>query len=463
MADFDLAFGAISELAPLIEKGEVSPLDVTEAVLARIGELDGRLNSYITVTADDARDAARTAAAEIRSGNYKGPLHGIPLAVKDLYATRGVLTTFGAVLHKDWIPDFDAAVVERLRGAGAVLLGKNNLHEFAFGTTSDNPRFGAVHNPWKEDHHPGGSSGGSAAAVAGGLAFASIGSDTAASIRQPAACCGCVGLMPTYGRVSKFGALALSWSMDHVGPLTRTVTDAALVLQAIAGPDRRDPASAGVPVPDYLAAIENGVEGLRIGVAREHFFGGGDDDVDEAVEAALGVFGGLGAKLSDVTFPDIAAAGAAGNCIIMSEGAAYHARDLREKPEGFSEGTRNDLLAGNLYSAVQYHQAQRLRRFLSDQAAEVMRGLDAVVMATSPVPATPIATANQENVPLRLRNTMPFNVVSLPAISVPCGYTAKGLPVGLQIVGKAFDEATVLRVARAYEAATPWHTQHPAL
>jgi aspartyl-tRNA(Asn)/glutamyl-tRNA(Gln) amidotransferase subunit A len=463
MASSELALSSIADLAPRLAAGELSPVEVTEAVLARIAQYDTQLHSYITVMADSARHAARAAEAAMQAGNYLGPLHGIPIAVKDLYATRGVRTTFGSPLFADWIPDHDAAVVERLKRAGAVIIGKANLHELAFGTTSANPHYGAVANPWNLHCHPGGSSGGSAAAVAAGLACGALGSDTGASIRQPAACCGIVGLKPTYGRISKFGALPLSWSMDHAGPMTRTVTDTALMLQVLAGHDARDPGCVSRPVPDYTAQLNSGIHGKKIGVAREFFFEDCDPEVASAVEAALDVFRSLGATVQEIVLPDMQAARAAGTVILFAEAAAYHAADLRERPHAFSDEVRALIEMGGFYTAVQYVQAQRLRRRLTAETRQALATYDAMVMPTSPVPATPITPDPPGHAALRPRNTLPFDFISLPAISVPCGFTRAGLPVGLQIVGKAFDEAGVLRIARAYEQATAWHRQHPVL
>lgn len=463
MAPSDLAFSSIDALAPRLASGDLSPVEVTEAMLARIEQYDMRLRSYITVMADSARHAARAAEAAIRAGTYLGPLHGIPIAVKDLYATRGVRTTFGSPLFADWIPDYDATVVERLKRAGAVIVGKTNLHELAFGTTSANPHYGAVRNPWHPECHPGGSSGGSAAAVVAGLAFGALGSDTGASIRQPAACCGIVGLKPTYGRISKFGALPLSWSMDHAGPMTRTVTDAALMLQVLAGYDARDPGCAQRPVPDYTAQLTTGIRGSKIGIARDYFFEACDAEVLSAVEATFEVFRSLGATVEEITLPDMQAARAAGTMILFSEATAYHAADLHQRPQAFSNEVRALLEMGSFYTAVQYVQAQRLRRHLTAQTSHALASFDAMVMPTSPVPATPITPDPPGHAALRPRNTLPFDLISLPAISVPCGFTSAGLPVGLQIVGKAFDEAGILRVAYAYEQATAWHTRHPVL
>ncbi|MFQ5994850.1 MAG: amidase [Acidiferrobacterales bacterium] len=463
MSQTELAFLSIAELAPRIAAHELSPVALTDAVLARIARHNDQLNAYITVTEESARQAAQAAETTIQAGNYLGPLHGVPVAVKDLFAMRGVRTTCGSPLLADWIPNHDAAVVEQLMKAGAVIVGKTNLHELAYGTTSNNPHYGAVHNPWDPKYHPGGSSGGSATAVAAGLAMGALGSDTGASIRQPAACCGIVGLKPTFGCVSKFGALPLSWSMDHVGPMTRTVHDCALMLQALAGHDSRDPTSIDRSVPDYVAHLDRNLLRRRIGIARDYFFENCDPEVAALVDAAVGVLRDLGAVTEEIVLPDMRAARAAGSLIISVEAAAYHAVDLRERPGSFSDELRAALEMGSFYSGVDYAQAQRMRRLISAETERRLAGFDAIVMPTSPVAATPIVDDPPGHVTLRSRNTLPFDFVSLPAISVPCGFTAAGLPIGLQIVGKAFDEAGVLQIAYAYERATSWHSRHPLL
>ncbi|RMF88185.1 MAG: amidase, partial [Nitrospinota bacterium] len=351
----------------------------------------------------------------------------------------------------------------RLKRAGAVLLGKTNLHELAFGTTSANVHYGPVRNPWNLEYHPGGSSGGSAAAVAAGLADGALGSDTGASIRQPAACCGIVGLKPTFGLVSKFGGLPLSWSMDHAGPMTRTVIDAALLLQVLAGYDPRDPGSVRRPVPEYTRHIDQGIRGYKIGIARDYFFEGCDPEVVDCVEQSLETFRQLGATVEEIPLPDMRVARAAGTVILFSEATAYHAGHLRRRPEAFSPEVKALIEMGGFFTAVHYVQAQRLRRYLTQETLKALAPYQAMVMPTSPVPATPIEPDPPGHASLRPRNTLPFDLISLPAISLPCGFTRAGLPVGLQIVGKPFAEAEVLRIAYAYEQATPWHEKHPAL
>lgn len=461
MAERDDAYATIADIAPRIEKGELSPVELTELMLARIDKHDGALNSYITVTADAARAEAEAAAKEIAQGNYRGPLHGVPVAVKDLFATDGVKTTFGTKLYADWVPDFDAAAVEKLRQAGAVILGKTNLHELAFGTTSNNPHYGAVRNPWDTDCHTGGSSGGSAAAVAAGLAYAALGSDTGASIRQPAHCCGIVGIKATFGRVSKYGGLPLSWSMDHAGPLTRSVRDAGILLQALAGHDRRDPTTVDQPVPDFLAHVDDGIKGLKIGIARDYFFENCEAGVAARVEDAIGVLRGLGAQVGEIPMPDMRAVYAAGNVILFSEAWACYRADYQRDPDLFSPEVQALLDMGSFYTADHLLQAQRLRRHMTQEVIVGLHGYDAMVMPTCPVATMPIDNSPPEHAILRVQNTQPFDTVSLPAISLPCGYTGDGRPVGLQIVGKPYDEGAVLRVAQAYEEATDWHLDRP--
>jgi aspartyl-tRNA(Asn)/glutamyl-tRNA(Gln) amidotransferase subunit A len=459
----NLAYATISTLAPRIAAREISPIELTEAALARIETLDQSLNSFITVTAEQALDTAGKAEQAIAAGDYRGPLHGIPVAAKDLFATKGVRTTAGSKLYTDWRPDHDATAVARLADAGAVLLGKTNMHELAYGTKSNNPHYGPVRNPWDRVCHPGGSSGGSAAAVAAGLAMGALGSDTGASIRQPAACCGIVGLKPTYGRVSKFGAVPLAWSMDHAGPMTRSVKDAALMLQVLAGPDPLDPTTVDHPVPDYTAIIDQGIGGSRIGVARSYFFDDCGPGVAHAMEAAIDTLRGLGATIEDVEIAGMAESRAASTLIISVEAAARFGREVRDQPEGFSDELLEAITMGAFFTAEHYLLAQRARRRLSDGTRCLFAGYDGVIMPTQAVTAGPIDDDPPKHGLLRWRNTEHFDLTGLPAISVPCGFAGDGLPVGLQIAGNAFDEAGVLRIAQAYEQATEWHRKHPAV
>ncbi len=452
----------LSDAAALVRARRVSPVELTRAMLARIERLDSQLTSYITVTAEAALAAAEQAEQAARAGEER-PLLGVPLALKDLFDTAGVRTTGGAKILAERVPQRDATAVARLRRAGAVLLGKLNMHEFAFGVSTANPHFGTCRNPWDPSRIPGGSSGGSGAALAAGLCYGSLGSDTGGSIRIPAALCGVTGLKPTYGRVSRAGVLPLSWSLDHAGPMARTVRDVALLLTVIAGHDPADPASATVPVPDFTAGLEDGVRGVRVGLPRPYFFEQLEEDVARAVEAAVDVLRTEGAEVHEVSVPHLDVAAAAFAPIISAEAAAYHQRWLRERPQDYGEDVRQRLLQGLLYPAVDYVKAQRARRRVLGGFLATLREVDVLITPTVPVTAPPIpgpavATPN----PLT-RCTFPLNLTGLPALSLPCGFDRQGLPVGLQIIGRPFDEATVLRVGHTYQRLTDWHTRRPPI
>jgi len=452
------ALESIVDLAPRLRRKEISPADLTRACLKRIENLDSSLNTFITVTAESALDAARAAEIEIGRGEWRGPLHGIPVALKDLIDTAGTRTTAASALYQNRVPAEDAEIVCRLRRAGAIILGKNNLHEFAYGGSSLVSVFGDVHNPWNPAHIAGGSSGGSAAAVAAGLCYAAIGTDTAGSIREPAALCGCVGLKPTYGRISTRGVIPLAWSLDHLGPMAATVADAAAVLQAIAGYDPLDANSAEVPVSDYLSGLQDGAHSLRVGIPRAHFYVDLDDEVGAAVEKALAVINGLVAETRElqIEIPT-------DRVVQNAESYAVHAENIARTPDLYQAETRRRIRNGEDISTAEYIQ----RRRDLDQARRSIQGIfadvDLLVTPTTPVPAPAIADVKKDPEMLRpaeltlLRNTRPFNVWGLPAISVPCGFTKTGLPVGLQIAGPHWREDLVLRLAHAYEQATEWH------
>ena len=455
----------ISALAPLLQSRQVSPVEVTDAYLQRIERLDGTLNTFIRVMPEEARAAARSAEQEIGSGTYRGPLHGVPLGIKDLFDVAGVPNTMGSKILANSVPSADATLVARLKAAGGIVLGKQNLHEFAFGITSENPHYGVVRNPWRLDRVPGGSSGGTASAVAAGLCAAGIGSDTGASIRAPASWCGIVGLKPTYGRVSRAGGLPLAWSLDHPGPLGRTVADCALVLQAIAGPDPLDPATTQDAVADYSADLEQGVKGLRVGVPREHFFELVEPDVERVVRAAIATLEGLGAEIREVSLPSAVHSQPAGNVIMSVEAAAFHETWLRERPRDYGDDVLLRIRGGLLVSAVEYLRAQQLRTLLQADFARAFEQVDVVVGPTTPLVAPvigqtfdPSGSFNRSPRSIANRLTVPCNLTGMPAASVPCGFS-EGLPVGLQVMGPAFGEALVLRVAAAYEAATSWSRQ----
>jgi aspartyl-tRNA(Asn)/glutamyl-tRNA(Gln) amidotransferase subunit A len=460
---------AVAAVARLLRDRQLSPVELTDAYLERIERLDPSLNSYIRVMPEQARAAARQAEQEIGEGRWRGPLHGVPLGIKDLLDVAGVPTTMGSSILRDNVPDADATVVSRLKDAGAVILGKHNLHEFAFGITSENPHFGAVHNPWSLDRVPGGSSGGTAAAVAAGLCAAGLGSDTGASIRAPASFCGVVGLKPTYGRVSRAGALPLAWSLDHVGPLARSAADCAILLQAIAGYDPRDHASAALPVPDFSADLEQGVAGLRVGVPREYFFEVVEPDVERLVREAIDTLERLGARIEDVSLPRVRHAQVAGNVIMSSEAAAWHQAWLRERPHDYGSDVLRRIRGGLLVHATEYLHSQQMRTLIQRDFAQALERVDVVVSPTVPLVAPPIGRTFEPGGPLNVppravanRTTVPCNLTGMPAISVPCGFS-QGLPVGLQIMGAAFGEPLVLRVAAAYETATEWRQRRPSL
>jgi aspartyl-tRNA(Asn)/glutamyl-tRNA(Gln) amidotransferase subunit A len=465
----DLTDLEITELAPLLRDRRLSPVELTESYLGRIERLDPQLNTYIRVLPERAREAAREAEVEIGRGAWHGPLHGVPLGLKDLFDVAGVPCTMGSKILRDNVPDVDATVVTRLKAAGAIILGKHNLHEFAFGITSENPHYGVVRNPWDLDRVPGGSSGGTAAAVAASLCAGGLGSDTGASIRAPASFCGVVGLKPTYSRVSRAGVLPLAWSLDHVGPLARSVADCALLLQAIAGPDPRDPSSSQVPVPDFSSGLSQGVGGLRLGVPREHFFELLEPGVERLVREAIATLERLGAHLEEVSLPHSVHAQVAGNAIMASEAASLHATWLRERPQDYGADVLQRIQGGLLVRATEYLHSQQMRTLVQQDFAHAFQRVDVVLGPTVPLVAPRIGHTFEPGGPFNVapraianRITVPCNLTGMPAISVPCGFS-DGLPVGLQIMAPAFAESLVLRVAAAYEAACNWRQQRPTV
>ena len=445
----------ISELALRLRQREISPLEVTRVCLERIDKLNPKLNAFITVTAESALGEARAAEAEIARGGWRGLLHGVPVALKDLIDTAGVSTTAASALYKDRIPEHDAEVVRRLRQAGAVIVGKNNLHEFAYGGSSLVSYFGDVHNPRDLSRTAGGSSGGSAAAVAAGLCYAAIGTDTAGSVREPAALCGCVGLKPTYGRVSSRGIIPLSYSLDHVGPLAATVGDAAIMLQVIAGYDGSDLTTCDVPVADYVSALSESPKSLRVGVPRAFFYDDLDAEVAAALEQALAVVKTLVAEVREVRL-DVPT----DRKLQSAESFACHAENISKKPELYQAETLRRLRSGESVTAAEYIRRRRELDEARRSIRDVFAGVDLLITPTMPIPAPAIADLRANPDALRpaelklLRNTRPFNVWGLPTISVPCGLTQSGLPIGLQIAGLHWREDMVLRLAHAYEQAT---------
>ena len=447
----------IREAAEALRERQVSSVELTTAALRRVERLDGKLRAFITVTADLALAQAAAADAALAAGRDLGPLQGIPIAVKDLFATSGIRTTGGSALYRDFVPDYSATVVERLEAAGAVMLGKLNQHELAYGITSANPHFGAVANPWNLEHSPGGSSGGSGAAVAAEIVYAAMGTDTGGSIRIPASFCGTVGLKPTYGRVSRYGVLPLGYSLDHAGPLARSVRDAALVLNAIAGHDRRDDTSARFPVVDYVPEEGCPVRGLRIGFPGNFYFDRLDPEVESSVRGALARAASLGAVVKPVAVPDIAAVNTVARLILLAEASATLEPFLEQR-----DRIGPDVLAlldqGRLLPATDYVNAQRLRRKMRREFAGLWSQVDCLITPTTPnlAPRIGETTVNlggrQEDVRLATtRLVRGINLLGLPALSIPCGLSASGLPVGLQIIGPEFQEELILRVGAALE------------
>jgi aspartyl-tRNA(Asn)/glutamyl-tRNA(Gln) amidotransferase subunit A len=447
----------IREAADALRARRVSAVELAAAANARISRLNSKLNAFITVTAEQAREEARQADAELAAGRDRGPLHGIPVAVKDLFLTRGVRTTCGSKVYEDFVPAIDAAVVERLRAAGAVMFGKLNMHELAYGITSANPHFGPVRNPWNAEHSPGGSSGGSGAAVAAQMVYAAMGSDTGGSIRIPAAFCGVVGLKPTYGRVSRYGALPLAYSLDHMGPLARSVRDAAMVLNAIAGHDRRDPTSSRHPVVDYVPDDGCSIRRLRIGFPENFYFDHLDGGVESSVRGVFARAQSLGALVKPVRVPDVAALNAAGRVIQLAEASAVAEPHLEQR-EKFGPDVLALLDQGRLLPATDYINAQRLRRKLSREFDQLWSEVDCLIAPTTPITAprtgekTVRLGGRDEDVRLATtRLVRGINVLGLPALSIPCGLAASGLPIGVQIIGPAWDEALILRIGAALE------------
>ncbi len=464
MAIQELSSTTLAELSQVIERREASPEDVTRAYLERIESLDGRINSYITVAADEALAEARRASDEIARGQRRGPLHGLPMGLKDLFATKGLRTTAGSKILADWVPDADAHMVSLLRNAGVVVLGKLNMHEWAAGGTTINPHYGPTRNPWDLERIPGGSSGGSGAAVAAGLCAGALGSDTAGSIRIPASLCGIVGLKPTYGLASLRGVLPLSWSLDHVGPMARTVADCALLLEAMAGADPKDPYSAGRQPSPYSDGLQRGVRGLRIGLPRNYFFDNTEPEVEAAVRQAARVLEGEGGRIVEVEVPAVDQTQAIGFPVLIGEAHAYHQNYLKERPDDYGQDVLALLRAGENISSADYINAQRARLDYARRLESVFADVAVLLSPTTIIPAATIESCLKEPPTMILiQNTAPFNLAGLPALSLPCGFTQGGLPIGLQIAGRRFDEATVLRVGAAYEAATDWWKRTPPL
>jgi aspartyl-tRNA(Asn)/glutamyl-tRNA(Gln) amidotransferase subunit A len=478
----------IHELSAAFTTGAASPLAVTEAYLARIGALDAKVGAYLTVMRDEAVAAAKASEARYRAGTPLSPLDGAPIALKDVFCTRGVRTTCGSKILERFVPPYDATMVERLRAAGAVILGKTNMDEFAMGSSTEHSAFQVTRNPWDLARVPGGSSGGSAAAVAGGLAAGAFGTDTGGSVRQPAAFCGVVGFKPTYGRISRYGLIAFASSLDHVAPFALDIVDTALLLGAVAGHDPLDATSVEVPVPDYAAALAGGVKGLKVGVPDEYFGAGLDPEIDRAVRAAIDVLRDLGATIERVSLPTteygvatyyIVAPAEASSNLARYDGVKYGLRvpggkDLidmvsRTRAAGFGPEVKRRIMLGTYalstgYYDAYYGQAQKVRTLVRREFEAAFARVDLLAAPTTPG----VAFKHGEKAdPLAMYMndvyTIPASMTGLPAVSVPCGFNAAGLPIGLQLIGRALDEATLLRAAHTYEQATPWRQRRPEL
>jgi len=477
----------IHELTDAYRRGDLTPTAVAEDYLARIGALDGKVGAYLTVVREQALAAARESELRWRAGTPRGPLDGAPVALKDVLCTAGVRTTAGSKMLERFVPPYDATTVERLQAAGAVILGKTNMDEFAMGSSTEHSAFHPTRNPWDLARVPGGSSGGSAAAVAGGLAAGSYGSDTGGSIRQPAAFCGVVGMKPTYGRVSRYGLIALASSLDQIGPFAQDVTDTALLLTAVAGYDRRDATSIEAPVPDYAAELSKGVAGLTLGLPDEYFIDGMDPDVERAVRQAIEVLKGLGARIERVSLPTTQHSLAAYYVILPAEASSNLARydgvkyglrvagrDLIEmqsktRAAGFGAEVKRRIMLGTYalsagYYDAYYGKAQSVRTLVRREFAAAFARVDLIVAPTTPNVAFKHGE-KEDPLSMYLNDvfTIPGNLSGIPGVSVPCGFNASGLPIGLQVLGRPLDEARVLRAAYAYEQATTWRSRRPDL
>jgi aspartyl-tRNA(Asn)/glutamyl-tRNA(Gln) amidotransferase subunit A len=472
-ASNDLVFMTARELSPLIKTKKVSPVEVTQAFLDRIQTLNPKVNAFITVTADHALEQARQAEKEIRSGKYRAPLHGIPYAPKDILATKNIRTTNGSKVTADWVPNYESTITARLQQAGAILIGKLNLLEFAMGSGVLSG-FGPARNPWHLDYSPAGSSSGSGAALAARMCPLAIGTDTGGSIRGPASFCAIVGLRQTYGRVSRYGVTTLAWTLDVAGPMATNVADTAMLLQAIAGPDPKDRTASPQPVPDYSKSLTTNIKGLRVGVPKQYFWDNAHPDVDKAVHAAIDKLAELGATVVNVEIPHIKYAGSAGWIIDMAEPAAFHEKRIREHPELFDPLVRERMEAATYYPATDYIKAQRVRTILMREMDEVFAKCDVMAVPGNtglPQKLEPAETARSDvkpgsvPTPYRTGNTMIGSVTGIPELIVPCGFSSgtPSLPISIGFYGKAFDEATLFRIGYAYESATEWHKRRPSI
>jgi len=485
----ELPFLTIREASDLIDKGEISPVELTEAVLERIEKIEEKLNAYITVLGEKALEDARNAEKEITSGKRRSPLHGIPIALKDIFVMNGAPATCGSRMLENFMPPYDATVTKKLSGAGAVITGKNNMDEFAMGSSTETSYFGPTRNPWDVERVPGGSSGGSAAATSASLCLGSLGTDTGGSIRQPAAFCGVVGMKPTYGRVSRFGMIAFASSLDQAGPLTKTVEDSAIILNAISGHDANDSTCANFPVPDYTQSLKDNIKGMKIGVPKEYFIEGMAGDVEDAARKAISVLEHLGGEIVEISLPHteyavltyyIIAPSEASSNLARYDGVKYGYRAkganslgemyLKTRAEGFGNEVKRRIMLGTYalssgYYDAYYLKAQKVRTLIKKDFDEAFKEVDVIVAPTTPEVAFKAGEKSGDPVKMYLCDvlTIPCNIAGLPGISIPCGFSSNGLPIGLQILGKAFDEGTVINAAHAYEREAGWYLKRPSI
>ncbi|MCH7928730.1 MAG: Asp-tRNA(Asn)/Glu-tRNA(Gln) amidotransferase subunit GatA [Candidatus Dadabacteria bacterium] len=480
---------SIKEISELIKKKEVSPVELTKQILNRIERYDGDINSYVTVLSDYAIQKAKKAQDDIASGKYLGPLHGVPIGLKDIFVMKDVRTTAGSKILENFKPLYNATVTQKLLDAGAIIVGKNNMDEFAMGSSNETSYFGVVKNPWDLQRVPGGSSGGSAAAVAASLCYGSVGTDTGGSIRQPASLCGIVGMKPTYGNVSRFGMIAFASSLDQAGPLTKSVYDAAIILNLISGHEPRDSTSVNAPVPDYISNLKNDIKGLKVGIPKEYFIDGIDAEVLKAVQDAIKLITELGAEIVEMSLPHTEYATAAYYIIAPSEASSNLARydgvkygyrsqsfdDLLDmykntKSEGFGEEVKRRIMIGTYalsagYYDAFYNKARKVQTLIRQDFQNAFEKVDVILTPTAAEPAFKLGEKTSDPIKMYLSDifTNPTNLAGLPGISLPCGYTNDGLPIGLQFIGKPFDEQNVLNAAYAYESNTDWNKRRPKI
>ncbi len=479
----------IKETAALIKDKKISPVELTKAFLERIETVDKDLNTYITVLSDQALKTAESAEKEIMKGNYLGPLHGVPIGLKDIFVMKDVAATCGSKMLENFISPYDATVTTRIKKSGAVILGKNNMDEFAMGSSNETSFFGPVRNPWNTGKVPGGSSGGSASATAAGLCTASLGTDTGGSIRQPAALCGVTGLKPTYGRVSRYGMIAFASSLDQAGPITRSVEDAAIILNTISGRDKLDSTSVDVPVPDFTKNLNGDIKGMKIGIPKEYFVDGMDNDVERSVLKAIQDIKSLGAEIVEISLPHtkyaistyyIIAPCEASSNLARYDGVRYgyrtpdadSLRDLffRSRSEGFGEEVKRRIMLGTYalssgYYDAYYLKSQKVRTLIREDFKKAWETVDVIVAPTTPETAFNINEKTDDPIKMYLSDvlTIPCNIAGIPGLSTPCGFSSDNLPIGLQILGKSFDEDSILRVAHAYEKVNNWNLKTPDL